>query len=145
MRPYSHSYSDAFVAQFDSLCKQALKNRSRNLRRGLYRRIKKEVPISDYGELDALYGSKNDAYPSSAHRIVSHGFNFQIERNEIFQAMIRLPDRERIVILFYYWNGMSQQEIARALGMSPQMVHYRKKRAIMKLALLVPQFLGRDG
>ena len=85
MRPYSQSYSDAFVAQFDSLCKQALKNRSRNLRRGLYRRIKKEVPISDYGELDALYGSKNDAYPSSAHRISAHGFATQTAMPSYFR------------------------------------------------------------
>ena len=143
MRP--KPYADAFVAQFDSLCKQALKNKSRNLRRGLYRRIKMEVPISDCAELDALYGAKSDVYPSTNHHISAHGFVFLIERNEIFQAMIRLPEKERNIILLHYWHGMSQQEIAKALDISPQMVHYRKKRAIMKLASLLPQFLGWDG
>ena len=50
------------------------------------------------------------------------------------QSVRRLPERAREVVLLHYFSGLSHEEIAAALGTSPQAVHGRLLRARRKMA-----------
>ena len=57
------------------------------------------------------------------------------------QSVRRLPERAREVVLLHYFSGLSYEEIAAALGISPQAVHGRLIRARQKMA----EYLRRNG
>ena len=50
------------------------------------------------------------------------------------QSVRRLPEKAREVILLHYFSGLSYEEIAAVLKMSPQVVHGRLIRARRKMA-----------
>jgi len=55
-------------------------------------------------------------------------------REAVRQSVGRLPQPAKEVILLHYFSGLSHQQIAETLGISPQAVHGRLLRARPKLA-----------
>lgn len=55
------------------------------------------------------------------------------EETALTVAVMNLPQKEREVILLYYYQDMNVSEIARALGVTQPTVSYRLKRAREKL------------
>ena len=55
------------------------------------------------------------------------------EETALTVAVINLPQKEREVILLYYYQDMNVNEIARTLGVTQPTVSYRLKRAREKL------------
>ena len=51
----------------------------------------------------------------------------------LYEAVRRLPDRERTVILLHYMQDMPVEEIAEALGLSPSAVYRRLETARRRL------------
>lgn len=51
------------------------------------------------------------------------------EEKTLFEDIMRLPPRHRQVVLLYYYQDMTMQEIADALRVSPSTVHHRLGRA----------------
>lgn len=46
---------------------------------------------------------------------------------------VRLKGRQKQIIMLYYYEGLSQREIARQLGISESSVSHTKRRACKKL------------
>ena len=57
----------------------------------------------------------------------------------LFDAIGRLPYRQRVVIVGRYWGGWSEAEIATALGCRPGTVKSLASRALSRLRTEVPQ------
>lgn len=57
------------------------------------------------------------------------------ESEELAQAVLRLPARDREVILLYYYQHMNLREISQTLGLVPSSVSNRLKKAREKLRL----------
>lgn len=55
------------------------------------------------------------------------------EVNALLAALRALPAKQRIVLVLRYWEDMSEQEIATALGISPGTVKSRASRALEAL------------
>jgi RNA polymerase sigma-70 factor (ECF subfamily) len=55
-------------------------------------------------------------------------------RLEVLAQIQRLPDRQRSVVLLFYWMGTSVAEIAELLDMNPQTVKSHLRRARQRLA-----------
>lgn len=51
------------------------------------------------------------------------------EDNDLMLTVCSLPDRFRQAVLLYYYHGMTEQETADVLGVSPASVHRRLKKA----------------
>ena len=49
--------------------------------------------------------------------------------NEVLQAVTALPEKYRTAVLLYYYQGMTQDEIAQTLGIPVSTVKTRLKRA----------------
>ena len=66
----------------------------------------------------------------------------KLETNEVFQAVLQLPDKYKAVIYLYYYEGYAVKEIAPLLKMRPATVRSRLTRARGKLKSLIG---GIDG
>lgn len=58
-------------------------------------------------------------------------------REQVHKALEELSRSEREIIQLHYFSGLSYDEIARVLGVSPQAVHGRMQRARRKLAIRI--------
>lgn len=56
------------------------------------------------------------------------------EHQEVLRALRRLPDRQREVLTLRYWSGLSEAQIAQALGISAGAVKSNASRGIHRLA-----------
>ena len=57
------------------------------------------------------------------------------EQSEVLEALVRLPDKMKIVIYLHYIEGYKSQEIAKMLGISVQAVKKRLQRGREELRL----------
>lgn len=68
----------------------------------------------------------------------------EVEQREIHrllaEAIDRLPDRERLVIALYYYEGLTFREIGRVLGVSESRVYQLHTQAVLRLR----NYLQRD-
>jgi len=54
-------------------------------------------------------------------------------RLTVEEALGRLPSGDRLILRFYYMEGLKEREIADLLGMSTDALSARKSRALAKL------------
>lgn len=56
------------------------------------------------------------------------------QEQKVFEAILRLPDKLRAVILMYYYHNLTMAETAQALGLAVSSVHSRlnKARALLR-------------
>ena len=59
------------------------------------------------------------------------------KEQEVFEAIMRLPDRYRGVILMYYYHNLTMAETAQALGLALSSVHNRLTKAKKQLKNLL--------
>jgi RNA polymerase sigma-70 factor (sigma-E family) len=88
-----------------------------NLVRQRWRRRRNRAPVE---------AATTEPYvPDSAEQIV--------ERVELFQALLRLPLRQRATVVLRYLDGLSERETATALGCSQGTVKSQTSRALNSL------------
>lgn len=66
------------------------------------------------------------------------------EELSLIEDVMRLPDREKDVILLYYYQNMSIREVAQALGIGISAVSMRLKKARTRLRGLLEEGDGED-
>lgn len=81
-----------------------------------WRRTKKEQLVADIPEQGRAYSHRDP-----------------FEHEPLWQALRELPPRQRTVMVLRYYEGLSEQEIARNLGISPGTVKSQASKAISSL------------
>jgi RNA polymerase sigma factor (sigma-70 family) len=56
-----------------------------------------------------------------------------VEHDELLQQVLRLPDRLKAVVLLLYWEGRTEKETARVLGITDRTVRNRLQNALKLL------------
>lgn len=88
---------------------------------------------------DILGTTDNDDHIHFVELIVDHGANtsHEVETREIRGVLAsgvdRLPDRERLVVALYYFEGLTFKEIGRVLGVSESRVYQLHTQAMNRL------------
>jgi len=59
------------------------------------------------------------------------------DRDAVWRALLRLPPRQRAVIVLRYYEDLSEQEIAAVMGTSPGTVKSQAARGLRRLAGLL--------
>ena len=60
-----------------------------------------------------------------------------VERLALRDAVERLPERERMVIILRYWRGFTQERTARVVGVSQVQVSRIERKAVQRLRELM--------
>lgn len=68
--------------------------------------------------------------------------SFEESDDSLVQSILRLPHKERDVLLFYFYQDMTLEEISQSLGLSKSVLCARLKRAKQKLRAVLE---GGDG
>ena len=55
------------------------------------------------------------------------------KKEELARAIERLPEREKMVVTLYYYEGLTVKEIAQVLGVSPSRISQIHTRAVIRL------------
>jgi RNA polymerase sigma-70 factor (ECF subfamily) len=78
-------------------------------------------------------------YEVASADVVADAIDAAARREALADALARLPERDRLVIAYRWFEDMSEREIADALGVRPGTVKSRLSRAMARLrAELVP-------
>jgi RNA polymerase sigma factor (sigma-70 family) len=69
-----------------------------------------------------------------------------IDRHDLLQLVFRLPERLRSVILLVFWEGRSEKEVARMLGITDRTVRNRLQRSftVLRTALTEERIICYD-
>lgn len=67
------------------------------------------------------------------------------EKEDLVQAIQKLPGKYKDALLLYYYQDMSQEEVAQALNTSPSMISKRLKHAREKLRVQLERGQNHEG
>lgn len=101
---------------------------ARNIAIDRYRR-QKVRPEAAQSEAEADQFELTPADTDQVEEVVG----IQIERETVQQAVLSLPDEQRVVIELAYFHGLTRQEIAEQQGIALGTVHSRARLAMKKL------------
>lgn len=73
---------------------------------------------------------------------------FIVEKKEIRTLLINgiteLPDKERIVLSLYYYEGLTMKEVGKVLGITESRISQLHSKAVMRLRSKLQQTLGKE-
>jgi len=126
--------SEHFLPQaFDCYMKMTIKGAARNHYKKSKKRSEREALFSELtnGELDDL--AVFDEYFMDEDLFEVMGLTVSVNHPELAEAISKLSDKKREVILLYYFFHLSDIEVAGVLGIPIGTVYTRRKDALEKL------------
>lgn len=131
--------TEKIVYQFDAYCKRTLQNEKVDYYRQKQYRMNHEVFLSDLEEgLLEKYFVINDTYMFGDTFTVS-GHEIKVYDECLAEALHRLPEKKRTVILMSFYLGMSDAKIGRILGRAGSSIHTRRVSALSMLRKLMEE------
>jgi len=113
-----------------------------NLSPGEVARLRREEPESFFPELEDDEGQKLPLPWSDPNaRIPEEEVERNELRDELAQAIERLPERESLILSLFYYEGLKFNEIANLLGLSPSRISQLHGRALARLRPLLERYL----
>ena len=130
---YTNKQKEHIAHCFDSFCKTVTRHCAMNLYRERDKQIKRNIAIDKiYAEYSEQCG-KCDIYPILQYQFVIFGNVFSVNDYRLGQALSTLTDKQRNIILQYYFAGYSIRNIADVYGTSHQNISYIRITALKKL------------
>ena len=118
--------------RFNGYCKKVIRNKAMDLKKRLSSRWNNEIFLEDLSPFEQAQLSFVDNYfDDGIVRYVINGKN--ITEELIHEAIRSLPDNKQMVINLYYFDDLSEREIAEMLNISRNLVKYRKSTSLEKL------------
>ena len=138
------SYEQQIEMQYDALIKKALVNELKNYVRDIARLSAKQTLFSDLA--DGQAENFEDRRTSIAFELVDSEFQIlqysaSVRDIHLCNALSKISDRARGVILMFYWLDMTDQEIAVETGLRRRTVNDIRNKAQDKMK----KFMERDG
>jgi RNA polymerase sigma factor (sigma-70 family) len=119
--------------QFDHFCKTVLSNEMRNIKKHNYYLQRNEKTFSELTEAEYNRLSLTDEYKCFKHLIKAAGCLLEIRDERLFDALCKLPEHKRDILIFSYWMGMNDKDISEELNMVRRTVNYLRKSSIQQI------------
>ena len=131
---------------FDCFCKKVSRNYARDLYRRHARKWRYEIPFCSFPSGCLPYEpAVYDTYLLASIPFNADGDIVIVADMRIAQALNALvPELRRIVLLAYY-QGLSDPEIARRLGVPRSTVQYHRRKALSQLGTMLEKYQDREG
>lgn len=132
---HTSSFENIIRLQFDSLMRLVIRRKILSYYRELARRSKHEKLFCDVSEFELTQSRINDQYPHEYMDFYVLGFVIHISDEQLGIALKKLPERQRNVVLMFYFLDMSDIEIAKLIQISRSSVYRNRKNALNKLKI----------
>ena len=119
--------------KFGVFCRRVLINENIDIFREEKKISEYESYFCDLGDSVTKNFQTKDEYTFLNNGVQVQNFIFYIENEELFQAINRLKEKNKLVIMFSFWMGMKDVEIGQVLNMPLSTVNDMKHSTIKKL------------
>lgn len=130
---FSPSQENTIRHQFDCLCKKVLRERSRDIKRGLVKQAEHEIFLSELASEYLKQIGVMDDYPSDNSYFKVAGFQVAIHCDELAKALSGLSSEERDIVLLAYFLDMTDREIAEKLDLVRSTVQRKRANTLKEL------------
>jgi len=127
------AYHERIQHQFDAFCKKVLRNAARDIYRQLARQAEREISLSEFPDNGASIAVVMDEYFQEEQAFEALGFNIAIKSELLAEALRLLPERQRDIVMGYYFLGMSDRAIGEESNTRRSTVGYQRNIALKKL------------
>ena len=111
-------FQKTIQCQFDCKLKRVVKGIVRNYRKELKRRRNREISFCELPEIVVEKLAVWDEYESDYTSFDVCGIEIRVLDDELADALKSLSERERAIILMYFFLGMSDTEIGEKLNIN---------------------------
>lgn len=119
--------------QFDHFCKTVICNEMRNIKKHNSYLLRNEKTFSELTEEEYSELSSIDEYKCFNHLIRAAGYLLEIEDERLFEALCRLPEHKRDILIFSYWMGMNDKDISEELNIVRRTVNYLRRSSMQQI------------
>ena len=122
---------------FDSFCKKVLKHEANNGHRDINHRALWEIPMSDLPEGAMEQLAVYDEYPWEYTSFQIGNETVLVKDDRLAEALSAIPEKERNIILMYWFLDMADRDIADHMGIARRTVNTHRQRAYRLLKKLM--------
>ena len=129
------SFENIIRMQFDSLMKLIIRRKIASYYKTLTRRSKHEKSFYDMSEFESKENVISDEYPSEYMDFSVSGYCIRVLDEKLGEALERLSEGQRNIVLMFYYLDMSDSEIAGLYNLSRSTIFRRRKNALTNLKI----------
>ena len=118
---------------FDSYVATIIKNESKDAKKEIARRAKREIALSQLMKEELAQIAVEDHYNLESMTLIVDGDSVTIKDVLLGQAIASLPPQRREVILMSYFLNMNDPQIADLLGIGEDAVFFRRNSTLQRL------------
>ena len=122
---------------FDSFCKKVLKHEAAGGHREINRRARIEISISDLPEEAMEQLAVYDDYPWDYTPFQVGDETVLVKDDRLAEALAAIPEKERNIILLYWFLELADREIADRMGIARRTVNTHRQNAYRLLKKLM--------
>jgi len=131
------SFENIIRMQFDSLMKLVIRRTVISYYREISRRSKHERPFCDMPDFPLNEIGKYDRYSSEYTEFSVFGYIIPVSDERLGKALKKLSERQRTIVLLFYYLDIPDTEIARIYKLSRSAVYRNRKKALNNLKMLM--------
>lgn len=124
------SFEKAIRLQFDCLIRKVIDRTVKNYYRELGRRAKHEIPFCDVTETDLNHVVATDEYSLGYTVFPVYGAEVHVYDERLCEAIKVLSERQRNIVLMFYFLEMSDIKIGEIIGISRCSVYRSRMRTL---------------
>lgn len=137
MKPYS--FEDSIRLQFNTLVKKVVDTTVKDYNRGLTRRAKHETPFSELPDITVESFAFTDEYELGVTAFDVYGMEVRVADEELGEALLKLPERKRNILLMFYFLEMSDIEIGEILHITRRSSHRNRVSSLEEMKKLLQE------
>lgn len=131
------SFEKVICMQFDFLMKLVIQRTKISYYRESYRRSRHEKLFCDITDFALEKTRYYDNYPSEFIMFSVFDYDIYVSNKKLGKALKELSERQRNIVLLFYYLDMSDAEIAMSYAISRSSVYRNRKKALNNLKILM--------
>ena len=124
-----HSFDTHLIHTFDSFCKKVIRNEARNIKKQYARLRERQVSLTELPDSVITTFQVNDTSIDNSEVFLMLGMELLVSNLTLADAIHKLNEVKRKIVLLYYFAGFNDREIDEDMGMSVGGVWYQRKKA----------------
>ena len=125
--------------QFCKFCTRVLRNETHDIHEEIAKQRKQEKSLNELTTDEFISLSVCDEYFADEHIFNVLDWDIVVKNNELAEAISKLPQKKRDVILLSFFAGMTDTEIGRELGAIQQTISKRRLSSLIQLRKLLDE------